>query len=252
MESFSIQTLINDKLRKQEEQRQPKIQTTWHSSSLGSCLCGTYLARLGAKPDQPFDDRTLRVFTMGKKIEDWIIEIIKEQPDYESETQGRILDEQLHLSGYYDLRIKNKQTNKEFLYEIKSKHSRSFWYMDKQKQGAQDSHKMQLWSYLYVTGIEEGRIIYVSKDDLAVLEYPVFRNDKQLEEQVLNQLEILNKAWELKLPPLPAPEGSWQAEYCGFHKQCLQQKQKEYYNIEPLFYQKVKKEKVDNKKSITI
>lgn len=230
----SIQQLINNELRKKQDEREPRTQTTWHASALGSCMCGQYLSRLGVKPDEEIDDRTLRVFQMGNHIEEWVVDLIKKQEGYEIETQGRVFDEKLNLSGYYDLKIKNLETGKEIINEIKSKQSRSFWYMDKKGQGAQDSHKMQLWSYLYGTGIEEGRIIYVSKDDMSILEYPVFLKDKVLEEVVLNQLQILNEAWRLKLPPLPAPKDSWQAKYCSHHKKCLTQK--EYYQEKPLFY----------------
>lgn len=251
---ITIQQLINTELRKKQNEREPRNQTTWHASALGSCLCSQYLSRLGMKPDKEIDDRTLRVFQMGNQIEDWVIDLIKKQEGYESgllvETQGRVFDEKLSLSGYYDLKLKHLETGQEIINEIKSKNSRSFWYMDKQGQGAQLSHQMQLWAYLYVLGVEEGRIIYISKDDLSILEYPIFRSDEKLKELVLDQLDILNEAWDKKIPPLPAPKDSWMAKYCSHHKQCLQVEK--YLEREPLFYRLELQKVVSNKKSIII
>ncbi len=231
---ISIQQLINSELRKKQNEREPRNQTTWHASALGSCMCGQYLQRLGVEPDQEIDDRTLRVFQMGNHIEDWVMGLIKKQEGVEIETQGRVFDEKLNLSGYYDLKLKHLETGKEIINEIKSKNSRSFWYMDKKGQGAQLSHQMQLWAYLYALQIDEGRIIYVSKDDLPILEYPIFRNNEKLEKLVIDQLNILNEAWGKKIPPLPAPKDSWMTNYCNYHKKCLEVK--EYLNKEPLFY----------------
>ncbi len=230
---FSIQEFIDEEIKEKNTLREKREQTTWHASSLGSCLCGQYLSRLGVKSDKPYDKRTLRVFDMGNKIEDWLINLITKQKGYNFEKQGRIFDEKLNFSGYYDLKI--KKDNEEEIIEIKSKHSRAFWYMEKKGEGAQFQHQMQLWSYLWFTGIERGRIVYISKDDQCILEYPIFKNNENLKEIILNQLDILNEAWEKKIPPLPAPKDSWQAKYCLFHKQCLNQEK--YLEKIPLFYQ---------------
>ncbi len=233
-EIFSIQQLINNQIRKENDSREKKEQLGWYVSSLGSCLCGTYLSRLGLKPDKEFDDRILRVFKVGKQTEDWIIDLIKKQEGYKALDQTLLVDDDLNLRGKYDLHLQNINTGKELIYEIKSKHSKSFWYMDKKGEGAAEQHKMQLWTYLYLAKIKEGRIVYVSKDDLSILEYPIFLKDEKLKEIVLDQIGILNESWKKKLPPLPAPQNSWQAKYCNFHKQCL--KQKNHLDKEPLFY----------------
>ncbi len=233
-ETFSIQQLINNQIRKENDSREKKEQLGWYVSSLGSCLCGTYLSRLGLKPDEEFDDRTLRVLRVGNQTENWIIDLIKQQEGYRALTQTSLMNSELNLRGRYDLYLQHIETGKELIYEIKSKHSKSFWYMEKKGEGAAEQHKMQLWTYLYLAKIEEGRIVYVSKDDLSILEYPIFLKDEKLKEIVLDQIGILNEAWKKKLPPLPAPQNSWQAKYCNFHKQCL--KQKNHLDKEPLFY----------------
>jgi hypothetical protein len=90
-------------------------------------------------------------------------------------------------------------------------------------EGANRQHEYQLWLYLKMMNIKEGSIIYVSKDDLAIQEYPVRLDDKKIEEEVMAELNFLNLAWEHKdatLIPLP-PKDSWKAKYCRYHSHCL-------------------------------
>lgn len=236
MESFSVQKVIDEVLRAKQAARVPKTQNSWHCSSIGSCMTGNYLARKGVKSDaelegkEKFDERTLRVFDMGSKIEDWIVNLIKENPDYEAVSQGRVEDTKLGYSGYYDLKIKNKKTGEEIMFEVKSKNSKAFWWMIKKGQGANSQHKRQLWLYLHHTGLPKGHIVYASKDDSAIEEFIVLRDDEKLAKSVLGELAILQEAWEKQIAPPPAPEDSWQAKFCAYHKQCVNQP--EYLNKE--------------------
>lgn len=211
MTTFTLQQLINDSVR---ADRKPHTPQHWSPSALGSCLCGVYLARTGAKRDEEFDDRTLRVFHIGNMFEDWAVELVKKQHPT-LETQVEVWWKEYDFHGFADAVVREEP----MVYEFKSKNSRAFWYMDKKKEGANAQHKMQTWSYLKCLNIPEGRILYLEKDTLSTLEFPVYLNDEVLGQSVENELKLLNKAWENKTPPKPATEG-WQATYCGFHKQC--------------------------------
>ena len=217
---FSIQTIINDKLATPREERKP---TSWNASKLGTCLTGVYLERLGIPPDEEFDARTLRVFSAGKTFEQWIIEMAK-TPDVKFEEQVRIELPEYDVTGYADLVC--EINGEKIIYEIKSKNSRAFWYMEKQKEGANFHHKMQAWLYMKALNIPEARILYVSKDDLCLLEYPIKLDDQELAETTLNELRVLNEAWKQQLPP-PVPKwekkDQWKASYCRWHKQCVSQ-----------------------------
>lgn len=185
---------------------------------------GMYLERLGKEPDEPLDDRVYRIFSVGNQMEEWLCNLIKDRPEIKDyKTQLRVEDKKLGVSGYADLFLEFKD-GKKWLYEIKTKHSRSFWWMVKKGQGAMQQHKYQLWLYLYLLDIEQGSIIYLSKDDLEIREYVIRRDNKKLEKQVMTILNTLNECWEKKvLPPLPEKD-SWQAKYCRYHKQCLKSK----------------------------
>lgn len=216
-----IQEIINKKIIQAREERLDKKIESWHCSKLGSCLRGVYLERLGIKPDKEFTERELRIFDVGKMFENWIVGLIKDQEGVEWETQVRVEDKELNVSGYTDLVVGYDGTKK--VYELKSKHSRSFWYMADKGEGANRQHEYQLWLYLKILKIAEGSIIYISKDDLSMLEYPVYLSDNKLELEVMNELNLLNQAWKEKNPSiLPLVDSkSWQAKYCRYHSNCV-------------------------------
>lgn len=214
--------------------------TNWRSSGLGSCMRGRFLARIlsgtGIKPE--IDPRTLRVFEIGNQVETWLMDNLKNHPDYTVYQQVEVEDPARNIKGHIDALIYDKKNGKWFVVECKSRHSKSFWYMDKKGEGASVHHKMQLHSYIAMLNtyggkitfsdgiiqeftpfngaIQDGYIVYVSKDDMAMLEYKVSYNDTNLLAAWTYELNTLNSCWKLKKAP-PAPEkGSWQEKYCEY------------------------------------
>lgn len=211
MTQFSIQDLINKAVMPEEEH--PK--NSWWSTDLGKCLTGAYYRRMGLKPTTPLTEKEYRRFKTGNLFEDFVIEQIR-KTGAEFETQVPIYVPEWDLGGRIDLKING------LIYEIKSVHSQKFWKKDL----PDFHHKLQLWTYLYATQTPEGRLIYLSKDDLTILEFPIFLDDPQLKEEVEKEVDILKTAWETKTPPLPPPtiiDGkiNWQALYCPYHDLCL-------------------------------
>jgi len=219
MKDINIQDIINKAIKEKNGDRKGYKPTSWHISGLGGCLRGQYFSRLGTAPDYSIDDRTLRVFDMGNKIEDWLVDLISTQKDIvDIQTQIRVEDKKLGISGRIDILATFRE---KMVYEIKSKNSRSFWYMI--KKGPQREHEYQLWCYLYLLNIERGKLVYVSKDDLAIMEFEVKLDNEEIKNEVFKIIKLLNKAWKAKdvcLLPLP-DKNSWQAKYCNFHKKCL-------------------------------
>ena len=207
----SLEDIISKSLR---NKREKKEQKSWYASSLGSCLRGQYFQRLGIEPDKEITDRELRIFSVGNQMEDWLIGLLEGK---KIETQQRLYSEKWNISGRPDLVMDGR------VYEIKTKHSRAFWYM--QKEGKpMHQHELQLWFYLKMLDLPEGNIVYLSKDDLSIAEFVVKKDNKQLEEEVVKELTLLNKAWENKDPSiLPLPKSTeWQSKYCKYHKtHCL-------------------------------
>jgi len=214
-----FQQLVSDALHKKQlkraKERGDKGITSWQASKLGLCQRGILLERWGFEPDEPLSDRTLRVFDMGSKIEDWLVELLKKQKAYKVETQVRIENLDLNVSGYADVVLSEGKERK--VYEIKSKHSGAFSYMKSQPPR---HNAMQLWIYLHCLGLKEGGLVYVSKDDMRIMEFPIYYDDEELAQETLTFIETLNKHWKAKTLPELVDKKHWSAKYCNFHKQC--------------------------------
>jgi len=211
-----IQNLINEMVNRKENHQ----QTHWHASRLGNCLRGQYLERIGAEPDEPLDDRVKRIFAVGDLFEGFVINTVASHTGTRIMTQISVLDEERDISGKADLWVSHGGEAE--LYELKSKHSKSFHYMRK-KGKPMEQHALQLWIYLDNLEIEKGNVLYVSKDDLCVEEYPIRRHSEDLREETERRLDLLNKAWEKKDPTILSlpEEDSWQESYCNYHEQCV-------------------------------
>ena len=81
---------------------------------------------------------------------------------------------------------------------------------------------MQLWLGIKILGKKEGRLVYVEKDSLSILEYTLHVDTERVVEATMKELEILNKAWKAKLPPRPPTDSKdWKIKYCRWHKKCV-------------------------------
>lgn len=207
--TYNFEEIIDNAIRGSNEKRPIN---SWHISKLGSCLTGVYLERMGVEPDEDFDARTLRVFDVGKRDEAWFLSFI---PDVEE--QIRVEDKELDISGRIDAKVGD------LLLEIKTKHSRAFWWMINRKQGADRHHQYQLWTYLYLLNLPKGELVYISRDDRAIQRFPVFLSDEGLKAEVMNEISILNNAWSKKIPPEPLTDpADWRVKYCRWHQKCIE------------------------------
>lgn len=94
-----------------------------------------------------------------------------------------------------------KSGMKTILYEIKSVNSMVFWSRIDQLYNAYPHHRLQLYSYLKGTGIEEGRLLYISKDDMTVVETGVFLSDEKTEQLLREDIEYMTRCYKENLEP---------------------------------------------------
>jgi CRISPR/Cas system-associated exonuclease Cas4 (RecB family) len=214
-EEWSAVDACNQGMLRLNEEHERKVPTSWNASRVGYCPCGVYLERMGAEPDKEFDTRTLGMFKMGHKVEEVVVEQMEASREvFLVEQQARVEIPELDVTGYADLLV-----NDEVVVEVKSVHSFKFNHL--KKEGAQKMHLMQTWLYLYGLDKEQGRVLYVGRDDNRKMEYVVRKDDKELEKEVRAEIGLLQRAWDEKIPPPPAED--WRGKYCSYHKQCLAQ-----------------------------
>ncbi len=79
-----------------------------------------------------------------------------------------------------ELSVKYPNGFGELLYEIKSVNSQVFWSKKDYLGEAYPHHVMQTFAGMKATNLPEGRILYISKDDLTTAEFPIYLNDQKL------------------------------------------------------------------------
>lgn len=93
----------------------------------------------------------------------------------------------------------------DLVYEIKSVNSQLFWSKKDYLQEAYPHHAMQLHTEMKATDLPEGRLLYVSKDDLTILEFPLFQNHEEREKLWQKDVEEMTNFIRNKIVP-PKPE----------------------------------------------
>ena len=117
---LSVQFLIDESLRKEQDKRKDYVRSGKYSPSmLGRCYRAQYLNRKNVAESEPLDERVLRTFKVGRLFEDFVVSVFA--PGVK---QALVEDE--NFKGFADV---NPDIDR--VIEIKSVHSRSFWYMDK-------------------------------------------------------------------------------------------------------------------------
>ena len=137
----------------------------------------------------------------------WIL-ISKEQPVKDEHRSGRI-DAVTLQDGQY------------ILYDFKTVHSKKFWYLTKKKE-TDPQYAHQIVTYLDMLkgqfGDPQLRILYISKDDLA-LEEVVIRPQDWLQE-VRRGWSELYEYWEGDVLPPAEPKFGWECKYCNWRDLC--------------------------------
>ena len=264
IEKWSIQT-FEDEYLEEKFKRTSKPSEKWRGSDMGACFRKRIYSRQGVKPTEKLDARIRRVLDTGDifhwKYQNFLkrigilvgkeIEITNEEYNYighcdavvggipkvkkelfewtNKKTGEKKLNEKM-----YNWTVKKMEEVKELpllLYDFKTQHSQSFHYLD--KQGPQKEHIHQLASYLTFIDkkkypVTEGRLMYISKDDSRLLEFPVICNAK-VETTIKEELRELQEYWDNKeLPPkldnTTEERGkkypNWKCRFCSFLTHC--------------------------------
>ena len=90
---------------------------------------------------------------------------------------------------------------KDLVYEIKSVNSQVFWAKKDYLSEAYPHHQLQCFAEMKATGLPEGRILYISKDDLTVAEFPLRLDDPSLNERYEKDVKTMTEYIKNKIEP---------------------------------------------------
>ncbi len=219
----TVQQLIDKALIRPDRERSGK----WSPSSFGRCFRQQFWNRKNQPQSNPPDERQIRVFAAGQLFHDFVQGLICENnpSDLGSTiiTGKEMLVESDDVKGFADIVLANE------VIDIKSQHSKSFWYMAKKDLDIKKekyANWLQVLYYARELGKKFGRLCMVSKDDLCIQEYVQPLDDYWLEE-IKKELATLREIWhKQELPPaLPRcdqkKDGTyWMCQYCNWHDLC--------------------------------
>ena len=207
-----IEKTINEYLLKQQEERSKRERSGKISpSQLGRCYRYQYWNRKNEPVSNPIDVRTLRIFAVGDIFHDWVQKFF---PDAKTEVMVAKDD----ILGFADLVTEDAVT------DIKTVHSKSFWYMEKADYNINEEKKpaiLQVCTYAWILEKPKANLFMVSKDDLCVAEYG-FSTEKWIPE-IEKELLVIRTNWTKGEFPKAEPRcyGGKECNYCPYIDKCF-------------------------------
>jgi hypothetical protein len=191
---MNVQEMIDNELlvKDEERARTRKPSGKFKPSLFGRCYRAQIWERLGGIEKDPIDNRTRRVFKAGQLFHDFVQGLFSGEKEVFMATDDVV--------GYADLVTENS------VIDIKSQHSQAFHYM--RKEGEDICRKkyhnwLQVMWYALQLKKEYGKLVFLSKDDLCVMEF----EDKaeNWRQEVEFELNALQYFWDEKIIPPAEP-----------------------------------------------
>ena len=217
----------------------PKVRDYISPSDIGKHYWFRYQKMMGVPETNPFEDRVLRIFAAGDEFHHLIRNVFRACGILLKAEEWSVIpatDKTLKVLGKYDIiagGLANVEQAKKYceewnfsdfvaqrtimmaekllkkypvgmpklLYEIKSINSMAFWNKKDYLQDAYPWHTLQCYAYLKAENLPEGRVLYVSKDDLMTAEFAVKHPDPELEKEFQKDLMAMTTYIKEKLEP---------------------------------------------------
>jgi len=237
---WSVSQVWNNALEQREDRPVEPRQNLW-ASELGKAPIDVYLKMKGTPYTNPPNARSLRKFEAGATFE-WLVGLILKRAGILQSSQDRVsvkYDGLCEVTGKIDYMgggIVNEDTFKkeldsmelpesfyrggvaivEYLKEkypdglgtkpLEIKSLSSFMFEAVLKTGqALKIHRLQETLYLKAKGINQGLVTYICRDDMRMIDIPVFLNE-QTETELKKEIEILSTYYlKDEMPPKEQP-----------------------------------------------
>ena len=261
MMTWSFGQVWNESLANREERELKPREHIW-AGEVGGAFIDRYLKMNATIPTNPPNARSLRKFEAGNMME-WLVELVLRRAgiliekqkwlEYQYPDLLRVTGKLDHLAGgnpdwekaveeikslelpeFFNrgtyaiidhFREKFPDGLKEIVIEVKSTSSMQFDMRERTKQ-PQPQHALQLFHYLKALDLPEGHIVYVSKDDLRMIEFGIF-NPSPIEDiykaDIAKMTEFIRTKTEPDKEPLISFDGqngkfskNWRVEYSNY------------------------------------
>lgn len=257
--SWSMFNCWNSQVGVREEH--PLVERDYlYASELGGSFIDRWLKMKGTVPTNPPNMRSMRKFQTGNLFE-WVVEQVLRQAGILQDRQERLEFQYpglLRVSGRLDFIAGGKpdwdraaaevahfpptlqhmsvevvkdlrerfgdDELKSIVIEVKSVASQMFSRYEGEHGKPSPQHAMQIFHYLKCTGMDEGHLLYVSKDDLLMAEFGIF-NPGPWEPQVVADISAMTAHWNAGQRPDPEPlikfenfrfSTNWKVEYSSY------------------------------------
>lgn len=227
-----------------------------YASELGGSMVDRYLKMIAVKASNPPNTRSRRKFQAGNIWESIINFVLlragilkKKQIRSEVTLPGllRVSGRMDFLAGGYNdwdkaerelddldffpefvkwttrqiiAKLKEEYSDMEFVEKILEAKSVSAFVMELQQRAGtpQKSHKLQNFHYLIGTGIEHGLVMYISREDCQLLDFPIFNSDVITMQDYRTDIETITGYYMNREMPPKNPEFIFDERSCRFNK----------------------------------
>lgn len=210
-----------DKLVDQHIAREhrPKEVGRYYPSEVGSCLRKLWYSY---KHPLEIDSDLLKIFEAGNIIHGFVVEVLKSEKNkdvelLQSEMPFKIAMEDFLISGRVDDLVLVKSSGKNVLVEVKSTKDVTF------VKEPQTNHAMQIMFYMEATGVHNGIILYIDKNNLKSKVFEVEFDHKKAND-IFDRFSTLHA--HLKKDEVPNPEAktvadmAWMCKFCEYREKC--------------------------------
>jgi len=210
-----------DKLVDQHIAREfkPKQIGRYYPSEVGTCIRKVWYSY---KYPQDIDPKLRRIFEVGDILHGFVIEVLKSEKNkdvelLQSEMPFKIPMEDFIISGRVDDLVQVKSSGETVLIEVKSTKDVTF------VKEPQTNHVMQLMFYMEATGVHNGIILYIDKNNLSSKIFDI-EFDHQKASDIFDRFSILHE--HLKKDEVPKPEAmtvadmAWMCRFCEYRNKC--------------------------------
>jgi len=202
-----------------ERQSYAKSVGRYYPSEIGGCMRKVWYSYRYPQEAQP---ELLKIFEVGNMLHGFVVEVLRSEKNKDvqllrSEFPLKIHTPEFTVSGRVDDLVLVKTSGKTIVVEVKS--TKSIDYVKE----ASEPHVMQLQLYMHATGIHNGTVLYVDKNNLQSKQFEVNYSEQQVKE-IMHRFSQLHKLLTSNLLPIDEAKKSeakqWMCRYCEYKEKC--------------------------------